>query len=485
MTISSALANANSGLSVASRRANVVSNNVANALTPGYARRDVDVGERVIAGKGAGVTVNGITRAQDKSLTFDRRIAESAASRDQEIAAANIKLNSALGEPGDAFSLFAQYQGLESSLRSLALTPESIPLQSQVLDAAKALTTRFNQLTTQTQTMRSDADAKIAQQVNTVNANLTQIEKLNLQISRGANSGQDTTGLEDQRKQLIDEISNIIPVREIARDNNKVDLMTNEGVFLLAGSARQVEFMRASVVNSSTSLAGGQLSGLSVEGIDITPGGSGSFSLTQGSITGLFEVRDQIASGFQDKLDALSRDVIERFESADPSLAPGAAGLFTDNGAAFDPLMQAGLAGRIAVNTAVDPSQGGDLWRLRDGIGAATEGTAGNADIIFMLLDGLSELRPPPPGSGLSSQGTALDAIANVNSSIGAARLNSESRLAASSANTQALLDAETEVTAVDTDFEMQQLLVIEQAFAANARVIQVASEMLNTLMEL
>jgi len=485
MTISSALANANSGLSVASRRASVVSNNVANALTPGYARRDVDVGERVIAGRGAGVSVNGITRAQDKALTFDRRVAESAASRDQEVAAANRKLNSALGEPGDAFSLFAQYQGLESSLRSLALTPESIPLQAQVLDAAKSLTTRFNQLTTQTQTMRSDADGKIAQQVSTVNANLAQIEKLNLQISRGANSGQDTTGLEDQRKQLIDEISGVIPVREIARDNNKVDLMTNEGVFLLAGSARPVEFTRASVVNVNTSLAGGQLSGLSVGGIDITPGGAGSFSLSQGSITGLFEVRDQIAAGFQDKLDALSRDVIERFESADPSLAPGAAGLFTDNGSAFDPTMQLGLAGRIAVNTAVDPAQGGDLWRLRDGIGAAAEGAAGNADIIFMLLDNLSALRPPPPGSGLSSQGTALDAIANVNSAIGAARLTSESRLAASSANTQALIDAEQTITAVDTDFEMQQLLVIEQAFAANARVIQVASDMLNTLMEL
>ncbi len=485
MSISSALANANSGLSVASRRASVVSNNVANALTPGYSRRGVDVGENVIAGKGAGVSVNGITRAANQALTNDRRTAESTSNRDQELASAYAKFNTALGEPDDAFSMFGQYQDLESSLRSLALTPESIPLQSQLLDSAKSLASRFNQLSSQTQSMRLEADVKIAQSVDIVNANLGEIEKLNVQISRGASTGRDTSGLEDQRKALIDEVAGIIPVREIARDNNKIDLMTNEGVFLIAGKARQVEFTRANTMAFDTTLAGGQLSGLSVEGIDITPGTSASFALQQGSIAGQFAIRDQVAPDFQTKLDALARDMMQRFEDADPTLAVGAPGLFTDNGAAFDPLAEGGLAGRIAINAAVDPDQGGDLWRLRDGIGAAGEGAAGNADLIFMLLDGLSELRTPPPGSGLTSQSAAIDAIANVTSIIGSARINSQTQLAASSASAQALREAETQETAVDTDFELQQLLAIEQAFAANARVIQAASQMIDTLMEL
>ena len=37
----------------------------------------------------------------------------------------------------------------------------------------------------------------------------------------------------------------------------------------------------------------------------------------------------------------------------------------------------------------------------------------------------------------------------------------------------------------VDTDTEMQQLLVIEQAYDANARIIETISEMLDTLTRL
>ena len=37
----------------------------------------------------------------------------------------------------------------------------------------------------------------------------------------------------------------------------------------------------------------------------------------------------------------------------------------------------------------------------------------------------------------------------------------------------------------VDTDHEMQQLLLIEQAYAANARVISTADDMIQTLLGL
>ena len=62
---------------------------------------------------------------------------------------------------------------------------------------------------------------------------------------------------------------------------------------------------------------------------------------------------------------------------------------------------------------------------------------------------------------------------------------SAETQLAATSARAQALTDAETAVTGVDTDFELQQLILIEQAFAANARVIQTAEQMVLTLLEL
>lgn len=485
MSISSALINATSGLSAASRRADVVSNNVANALTPGFSRRDVHVSENVVNGRGAGVQVNGVTRATDQAITTDRRLAESATSRDQVITTAHTAFNSALGEPDDAFSLFAQYQNFESSLRSLAQSPESQALQSLSLDTAKALVSNLHGLSDQAQSARLRADGDIAQQVTAINDTLKQIEDLNSAVSAATAGGRDATSLEDQRKILIDQISESIPIREVRRDRGKVDLITDEGVFLIAGKAQEIEFTAANTIGPTESLAGGDLSGLTVNGVDITPGGDGTFSLRQGSIAGLFAVRDDIATGFQTKLDGLARDVIERFEGIDPTLSPGDPGLFTDAGSAFDPTAETGLAARIAINAAADPEQGGAIWRLRDGLGATVQGQAGNASIITALLDTLTELKTPPAGTGETGFLSAANIVANVTSSVGQARLSSESRLVASSARAQSLFEAEQRATSVDTDLELQKLLLIEQAFAANARVIQTADELLTRLIEL
>ncbi len=485
MSISSALLNATSGLSAASRRADIVSNNVANALTPGFARRDVHVSENVVNGRGAGVQVNGVTRATDQAITTDRRLAESASSRDQIVANAHATFNSALGEPDDAFSLFAQYQNFESSLRSLSQTPESQALQSQTLDTAKALVSNLHDLTAQAQSARLRADGQIAQEVDVINDTLKQIEDLNTAISAATAGGRDATALEDQRKILIDQISESIPVREVRRDRGKVDLITDEGVFLIAGKAQEIEFSPASTIGPDETLAGGDLSGLTVNGVEITPGGDGTFALRQGSLAGLFAVRDEIAPEFQTKLDGLARDVIERFQDIDPTLAAGAPGLFTDAGSAFDPTAETGLAERIAINATVDPEQGGAIWRLRDGLGATAQGPAGNADIITTYLDALTSLKAPPAGTGETGFLSAASIAANITSSIGQARISSETKLAASSARAASLIEAEQRATAVDSDLELQKLLLIEQAYAANARVIQTADEMLSRLLEL
>lgn len=484
MGISGALANANSGLAVASRRADVVSNNIANALTPGYARREVSVAEQVLNGTGAGVAVVGVTRAADPVLTRERRAAEGVLGRDEVVASAYRSLNSALGGLDDPFSLFAQYQNLETALRSLAETPESVPSQAQALDAAKALASTLNTLAGQTQRAREDADAEIAKDVAFVNSALRQVEQLNADISRASTGGRDASALLDQRKTLIDQIAAIVPVRELARDDGKVDLLTNEGVFLLAGTAKTISFTRTGTITPDLSYAGGALSGLAVDGIDITPGG-GSQALKLGALAGRFAVRDDIIPEFQARIDALARDMMERVEGIDSTLAAGAPGLFTDAGAAFDPALEVGLSARIAVNAAVDPGQSGALWRLRDGLGAAAEGPTGNADFIRAMLDSLTAARGLSAGAGLSGTFSAAQAAAGVGSAVGSARVSAESSLASSQARATAVIDAEAEASGVDTDLELQKLLMIERAYAANARVIEAAKAMIDILMEL
>ncbi|MFQ5562715.1 MAG: flagellar hook-associated protein FlgK [Parvularculaceae bacterium] len=487
MSISTAVANANSGLSAASRRADLVSGNIANALTPGYARREISVSEQIVGGGGAGVSVDGVNRAADPVLTGERRIADGAVGRDQALASAYADFSSALGEIDEPFSLFGRYQNLETLLRNFAETPESTTLQSQVLLAAKDISRTFGQLSGLVQETRQNADAQIARDVDFVNTSLKKVEALNTSIAKALANGRDSAALEDQRKALVDKISVIIPVRELPRDGGRVDLITSEGVFLLAGSVREITFTQTGVITAGMQYAGGTgvLSGIQIDGVDITPGGSGGLTPKQGSIAGAFAVRDSIAPEFQAQLDSLARDLIERFTDIDSTLPAGAPGLFTDAGAAFDPTMETGLAGRLSVNAAVDPGQGGAVWRLRDGFGAAVEGPAGAAGFIQTMLDSLRAPQPLSAGSALAGRHSAVEAAAGVASHIGAARVAAESSLAGANARAEAVADAEAAVTGVDTDQEMQKLLLIEQAFAANARVIQTAQQMMQTLMEL
>jgi len=78
MSISSALHNAMSGLTVTSRSADVVSSNIANATTEGYGVRKLETTAMLTSGDGSGVRVAGVSRQTDLVLIGQRRDADAA-----------------------------------------------------------------------------------------------------------------------------------------------------------------------------------------------------------------------------------------------------------------------------------------------------------------------------------------------------------------------------------------------------------------------
>ena len=86
MSITSALGSALTGLSATSRQAEILSSNVANAMTEGYVRRDLELAPRSLAGQGHGVRVAAVVRDVDLGLLNDRRVAN-AQSADRDLRA--------------------------------------------------------------------------------------------------------------------------------------------------------------------------------------------------------------------------------------------------------------------------------------------------------------------------------------------------------------------------------------------------------------
>ncbi|PJA59935.1 MAG: flagellar hook-associated protein FlgK, partial [Rhodobacterales bacterium CG_4_9_14_3_um_filter_71_31] len=60
-----------------------------------------------------------------------------------------------------------------------------------------------------------------------------------------------------------------------------------------------------------------------------------------------------------------------------------------------------------------------------------------------------------------------------------------ENAAAASRGAAATLTDEELSVTAVDTDAELRDLLAIEKAYAANARVLQVVDSLMQQILEI
>jgi flagellar hook-associated protein 1 FlgK len=121
---------------------------------------------------------------------------------------------------------------------------------------------------------------------------------------------------------------------------------------------------------------------------------------------------------------------------------------------------------------------------LRDGIGAATEGDVGNAGLLQNLSTTLTQSRVAVSGTFSGASRSASGLSADFLSDIGAKRHAAEAEIAFSSAKVDILKTQELG-SGVDTDHEMQQLLLVEQAFAANARVMQTIDELFQTLMRI
>lgn len=482
MSLSTALHSALSGITAAGRASGVVSENIANALTPGYSRRSLVLDSQ--SDVAPGVRVTGLIRHSDPVIIANRRSADAQFGNASALASFRTRVAGAIGTSTDVSSIASHLAEFDTSLISASSRPDSSIRLDQTVLRAKDLATALNNASDSIQSMRSEADRKIDVQVRRLNEVLSEVQELNTRITGVSSGGGSTASLMDQRQALIDEINTIVPVQVAQRDFGQVALYTDGGVVLLDGQAATVGFSPVHAITPGMTQQGGALSGLDVNGVPLSSGTTGPFK--GGTLAAQFEIRDELAIAAQADLDAMARDLIERFEdpAVDPTLAVGDPGLFTDNGAALDVTLEVGLAGRIEVNSAVDPAQGGESWRMRDGINAAVPGPVGDARLLQALSGALTTARVPSSGDFGSGALSASELGSILMSRAAENAAESEQKLSFASATQTEMKEIEL-AQGVDTDAELSHLMLIEQAYAANARMLEVVDEMMQQLLRI
>ncbi|TGD61868.1 flagellar hook-associated protein FlgK [Tabrizicola sp. WMC-M-20] len=466
MGLSSSLSIASSGLRAQQSWADTTARNIANADTAGYVRKDTAFYTR-----GGSVEVSAIRREVDATLDRMDRSATSRLARQQTLADGVSAYTAILGQPDDETSPVTALNRFQLALFSLANTPGSPAVQRSALDSATALARTLNEASTRLADVGREVALGINYDITDLNETLYRVASLNQQISRAAPDSIGMAELQDEMGRLIDRVSGFADVRVTQGRDGTSNLFTSGGTELVIG--QRVSDIRHDTA-TGTLFAGD---------IDITPGRAGTRGFDNGSLGGLFALKDQTLPAFQLQLDEMARVLVTGFAGADASIAAGTAGLFTDGGAAFDPVNLTGLAGRIEVNAAVDPAQGGTLTRMRDGVGTLIPGDAGDAAQVTAFLAVFDQPLTIAPGAGLGT-GMTLQAYAvTMVTSQQTARTDAQAAQAAIAISAETIAASRQNLQGVNIDDELQKLLLIQQSYAANAKMMTAVTQMMDTLL--
>jgi flagellar hook-associated protein 1 FlgK len=422
-----------------------IAENIANASTEGYARRSVRTMESgsstatmatyVSRANFGGTQVAGVNRASDPYLDAAVRNSGmalgSATSRMRWLTDTENALNDSSTGVGQLMT------GMFQNMEKLAASPTDTSLRVTTLDSINRVAQSFNQTAADLTTVSEGIATEGQASVSTINQSLASLAKINNSLLR-AQPGTSAYA------QLLD-----------SRDAELQTLSENMNVTISFGAndSAQVSFGGQTLVSgdnaASLSMAANADGSLSLSLAD----GTALTAPASGKLGGLFSSADTVVDR-RTSLDTLAAQFVTNVNAWH---AQGR----TDAGAVGGALLSGATAATMAT-LITDPTQ----LALK-----STDGTAnGN------LLTVSSTLR----GNGSVEQNwTTL--IASQATLLGSTKAEYET---ANSRNDQSVAAREA-VSGVDLDMEAADLLRIQQAYSASAKVLQIAKETIDAIMNI
>lgn len=303
MTITSIFSNALSGMNASQSALRVVSQNIANANTPGYVRADVNLSPQVVAGGGAGVSVQSVTRAADRFLAAAQRAA--AASQGSNTVRADLldQAQQLFGDPNSESTLFTAIDDLFTAFQATATDPASSVARGAAIGAIQDALASFRQAGQGAENLRAEADQRLGEAVGSANDLLKRIHALNIEVAHTRQTGADATTTENARDQLVDELSALIDVRSTPKADGRVELRTNSGALLVGDTAATLSYdATAAPYGAAPAIVINK--GLSTEG-QFDP------SVGDGKIAGLIAARDVDLPGIADAISGLAAELAD------------------------------------------------------------------------------------------------------------------------------------------------------------------------------
>lgn len=497
MSLQGAMSIASGGLANINLGLTLISQNVANASTPQYAT-EVATQESVTAGgQGMGVQSLPAILATDPAVQAQLSSAVSENSAAQTTSSALATIEPVLGTVGQGNDLGSLLTAVQNSFSTLLNDPSSATQQSAVVQSAASLATGINALAQTYGDARQSAQTALVSQVGQLNTALGTIGTITTQIVGLQAQGQSTADLQNQLAQAENTVSTLIDARFVTQPNGDVTVMTANGTQLPTHTPNPLSIASATT-GPTTTYADGSLPGIMLGTTDLTS------QLSGGSIGANLTLRDTTLPAYQATLDEFSENLSNRFAAQGLTLFSNPSGTIPQS--TGTPLQSGyvGYANTITVNPAVTATPS----LVRDGTntiaGSATgasaftpnsAGLAGFTTLISRVLTYTfgSDVQNVVPQAniattGLGADGTLSTGFAAQNTLSGYANALTAGQAADSANATANATDAKglqtslqntlTSATGVDMDTQLGQMVTLQNAYGANAKVISTVQAM-------
>jgi flagellar hook-associated protein 1 len=512
MSLAGALSIATSGLANVSAQLALVSHNVANASTPGYAVETIDSQSLTAGGVGMGVVTGPAIRTVNQALQTATLAQNSTVAGLQTTQTALQSIDAVSGTPGQGNDLGSLLNDLQNQFSTLLNDPSNPTQQSTVVSSAATLAQGINTLSNTYTTQRQTAQNNIVAEVGAANSALGTIGSLSAQIVAQQADGVSTADLEDQRDAAVQTLSQLLSVNVMVQQNGNMVVTTTSGTTLptygspgepSAASPGPLSVAGANVQPGSTYPSGG-IGGIMLGGVDVTQ------SMTGGQIGANITLRDTTLPTYQAELDEFSQNMASQFAGQGLTLFTDPNGNVPSGGGIPVQSGYVGFAAEIQVNPAVqvDPSLvvDGNVTVAGSTTGPAAftpnpaNGPAGFSTLITNVLNytfgadaqpGVPQ--PPANTTGLGASGTlsapfaAPQTLGDFAEAITGAEANDSSNATSQLGTEQAMQTTLTNQlssqSGVNIDQQMSLMIQLQNAYGANAKVMSAVQNMFGELL--
>jgi flagellar hook-associated protein 1 FlgK len=320
MSLTQALNTSLSGLHATQAGLSLIASNVANAQTPGYVRKSLLLTTAGAGNTASFVQVAGVQRELDQYVQRQLRV-ETAGGGYADLRANFLQqLQQIYGQPGSESAFETVYSNFTSAVQSLETSPESPAARSLVLSSAQVLAQSLNNMTTNIQALRSDAESGLSDAVATANNAMQQIASLNIQLAALSTDSASSAALADQRDRYIDDLAQLMDIRVVDGGPNQVNVFTASGVQLVGSEAAQLSFNPQGTVSALT-LWNADPAESSLGTLSLVSSTGGSIDLAadkmirSGAIAGYLDMRDNVLVQAQNQLDSIAAAVAQALSS--------------------------------------------------------------------------------------------------------------------------------------------------------------------------